>query len=96
MLKSFILLLNILLIVKQIEINCTMLLPELNETRIKFSPKEMLNLLERIKAMESLIEAEREEKLIQQEKIRRKIYRDRLVSRIKTSNVLKDFYTGRY
>jgi hypothetical protein len=95
MLKNFILLLNILLIVKQIEISSTML-SDLNEAKSKFGPKEMLNILERIKVMESLMEAEREEKLIQQEKLRRKIYLDRLVSRIKTSNVLKDFYSGRY
>ena len=97
MYKKLILLLNILLVLKQIEIDCT-LFPEEAATgaKQKFSPKEMLDILQRIKEMESLIKLEQEEKLQQQEKRRRKIYQDILMARIKAPSVLKDFYSGRY
>ena len=96
MYKKLILLLNIFLILKQIEIYCTIFPEEATGAKLKFSPKEMLDILQRIKEMESLIKLEQEEKLQQQEKRRRKIYQDILMARIKAPSVLKDFYSGRY
>ena len=96
MYKNLILLLNILLILKQIEIDCTLFPEEVSGAKLKFSPKEMLDILQRIKEMENLIKVEQEEKLQQQEKRRKKIYQDILMARIKAPNVLKDFYSGRY
>ncbi len=94
--KNLLLLLNIFLILKQNEIDCTLLPEEVDDAKIKFSSKEMLGILQQIKEMENLIKVELEEKLKRQEMRRRKIYQDILVARIKAPSVLNDFYSGRY
>jgi hypothetical protein len=82
--------------IQDAKIECKSVSSSLSDIKLKFAPKEMLNLLEKIKLMESLKQAEEKLKMHQLELNRKKIYQDTLVARIKGSSVLKDFYTGRY
>ena len=82
--------------IQDAKIECKSVSSSLSDIKLKFAPKEMLNLLEKIKLMESLKQAEEKLKMQQLELNRKKIYQDTLVARIKGSSVLKDFYPGRY
>ena len=87
--KKLILLLYILLIVELVEIDGT----KLSFYSGKYNGKEIL---QQIKEIEDLIKAEEEKKIQQIEHKRKKIYQDFLLSRVKSTSVLKDFYSGRY
>jgi len=92
----FVVLFMLVSFIQDAKIECKSVSSSLSDIKLKFAPKEMLNLLEKIKLMESLKQAEEKLKMQQLELNRKKIYQDTLVARIKGSSVLKDFYTGRY
>ena len=60
------------------------------------SPIEMMHILKEIKDLEKRMLADEEEKARQLANKRQKIYQNYLVSRVRGSNILKDFYSGRY
>jgi len=93
----FVVLFMLVSFIQDAKIECKSVSSSLSDIKLKFAPKEMLNLLEKIKLMESLKQAEEKLKMrILLELNRKKIYQDTLGARIKGSSVLKDFYTGRY
>jgi hypothetical protein len=59
-------------------------------------PNEIMNILKEIKDLEKRIFADEEEKARKLANKRQKIYQNYLVSRVRGSNILKDFYSGRY
>ena len=82
--------------IQDAKIECKSVSSSLSDNKLKFSPEEMRTLLEKIKQMESLKQAEEKLKMHQLELNRKKIYQENLVARVKGSSVLKDFYSGRY
>ena len=67
--------------------------------QMKLGPQsqiEMMHILKEIKDLEKRMLADEEEKARKLANKRQNIYLNYLVSRVRGSNILKDFYSGRY
>jgi hypothetical protein len=73
----------------------TWLLIDVNQIECNKIEKAM-SVFESIKALEKLILADEVEKKRKQDKQRQMIFQVYLASRVISSNILKDFYSGRY
>ena len=82
------------------QVECNLLVAsKITEFKAKYNPKsqtEFMNILLNIKELEKQMIAEETERLRRLEEKRNRIFKENLVSRVRGTSVLRDFYSGRY